>query len=104
MTIERVVASPALSGAAPRGVEFSPDGTRVTYLERAASDASRRDLWAYDLKQGKAVLLLDSAEFAAAPESEEERARRERQRIPETGVTEYVWDSQGKGRAGAKIR
>ncbi|MGQ3046658.1 MAG: DPP IV N-terminal domain-containing protein [Niveispirillum sp.] len=95
LTIDRVVASPALSGAAPRGVEFSPDGTRVTYLERAASDASRRDLWAYDLTQRKPVLLLDSAEFAAVPESEEERARRERQRIPETGVTEYVWDSQG---------
>lgn len=96
LTIERVVASPALSGSAPRGVDISPDGARVTYLDRAASDASRRDLWAYDLKLGRNVLLLDSAEFAAVPESEEERARRERQRIPETGVTEYVWDTKGK--------
>lgn len=96
LTIDRLVASPSLSGAAARGVAFSPDGMRVSYLERAASDASRRDLWAYDLGQGKAVMLLDSAEFAAVPESEEERARRERQRIAETGVTEYVWDSLGK--------
>lgn len=96
LTIERLVESPSLSGAAPRGVKFSPDGTRVTYLERAESDASRRDLWAYDLRTNQAVMLLDSAEFTAVPESEAERARRERQRIAETGVTEYVWDRQGK--------
>lgn len=96
LTIDRLVASPSLSGAAPRGVHFSPDGRMVAYLERAESDASRRDLWAYDLATGKAVMLLDSAEFVAAPESEAERARRERQRIAETGVTEYVWDQQGK--------
>lgn len=96
LTIDRIVDSPPLAGSAPRAIAFSPDGARVTYLEKSAADALRRDLWAYDLAQRKAVMLLDSAEFAATPESEEERARRERQRIPETGVTEYVWDAKGE--------
>ena len=33
LTIERLYASPSLSGSSPRGVKFSPDGQRVTFPE-----------------------------------------------------------------------
>ncbi|MFC7335188.1 DPP IV N-terminal domain-containing protein [Rhodocista pekingensis] len=96
LTVDRLVASPSLSGPQPGAVHFSPDGRWVSYLKPSAADASRRDLWGYELATGRQTLLVDAGEFAAAAESEEERARRERQRIRETGVTEYAWDEAGK--------
>ncbi|MEO0467048.1 MAG: hypothetical protein AAF216_10950, partial [Pseudomonadota bacterium] len=33
LTIERLYASPNLSGPSPRAVKYSPDGQRVTFLK-----------------------------------------------------------------------
>lgn len=95
LTVERMLGSPALNGPRARGVKFSPDGTLVTYLKAKADDANKTDLWAYDIKAGTDRLLVDSNQFSAK-ESEEERGRRERQRIRDTGIVDYGWDDEGR--------
>lgn len=33
LTIDRIYSSPSLAGQTPRSLKFSPDGSRVTYLQ-----------------------------------------------------------------------
>ena len=97
LTIERLYASPSLSGPAPRGVKFSPDGKRVTFLKAREAEQERFDLWAFDVATGEAAMLVDSK--LLEPEdvtlSEEEKALRERKRIAGSkGIVSYDWGDE----------
>ncbi len=50
LTLERVFASPGLAGKAPIKLKFSPDGTRVTYLQGKAEDQKRYESLGIQLK------------------------------------------------------
>ena len=94
LTLERLYASPALSGTSPRGVKFSPDGKRVTFLKPRATDQSRFDLWQFDVATGAQSLLVESSlvDPEDAELSEEEKALRERKRIAGIrGIADYDW-------------
>jgi dipeptidyl-peptidase-4 len=98
LPIERVFSPPALNGAAPRGVQLSPDGAFVTYLRPEPGDQTTFDLWALPVKGGAARRLVEGS--AVEPKSttltEAEKGRRERQRIAgDHGVVEYSWDEAG---------
>lgn len=97
LTIERLFASPALSGPSARAVKFSPDGKRVTFLAPRMADASRFDLWAFEVETGEASMLVDSTllEPDEVELSEEEKALRERQRIAgQKGIVSYDWGTE----------
>ena len=98
LTIERVFASPSLTGPTPRSLKFSPDGTRVTFLRSKEEDRTVLDLWAMDVADGRTYRLVDAR--ALAPEerelSEAEIQYRERARISQTGVVSYDWDESGE--------
>ena len=64
LTLERVFASPALTGAVPRAAKLSPDGKLVTVLRNRPDDLERYDLWAIDPATGAARMLVDSKKFA----------------------------------------
>ena len=94
LTLERLYASPGLSGPSPNGVKFSPDGRRVTFLKAREDDAQRYDLWQFDVATGALSRLVDS-DLIDAPGtelSEEEKALRERKRIAgRSGIVDYHW-------------
>jgi len=96
LSIERIHASPALAGASPRGLALSPDGQRVTYLSSRADNQHFYDLWQMDITSGKRSILINADKLAGGVLSDEEKARRERQRIYGQGIMEYFWadDSQ----------
>lgn len=94
LPLERIFASPALDGTRPRKLELAPDGSRVSFLRGKDDDQYRLDLWEYHIEDGRTRLLVDSAEVV--PEegelSDEEKARRERQRIAQySGIVDYSW-------------
>ena len=94
LTLERLYASPGLSGPSPRGVKFSPDGKRVTFLKPRAGDQARFDLWQFDVATGEALMLVDSTlvDPADAELAEAEKAMRERKRIAGVrGIADYEW-------------
>ena len=98
LTPERVFSAPDISGPVARGVKLSPDGTLVTFLKPKANDRSVLDLWIMPVNQQAAArLLVDSTHFRASSQglSEQEAARRERQRVFDSGIIEYAWNSQG---------
>ena len=61
LTLERLFASPSLSGPTPRLLKLSPDGRLATLLRNRADDRDRYDLWAVDTATGEARMLVDSA-------------------------------------------
>ena len=83
LPLERLFQDPALTGPRPLKLAVAPDGARVTFLRGKADDQNRLDLWEYHVASGQTRLLVDSALLAPGPEqlSDEEKARRERQRI-----------------------
>lgn len=98
LTIERLFASPDISGIRPVELRFSPDGARVTYLRGKQDDLRQQDLWEYHIADGVNRMLVDSK--ALVPEEEQlddvETARRERMRISGKGIVEYTWAPDGK--------
>ncbi len=98
LTIERMFSSPELDGKNPMKFQFSDDGQTVTYLKGKNENYEILDLWAFDLKTKSSKLLVDSNLLNAAGEklSEEEKARRERQRISRKGIVEYFLAGDGE--------
>lgn len=98
LTIERLFASPSLSGSAPRSLQFSPDGRRVTFLRPKEEDRTVLDLWAMDVADGRTYRLVDSR--VLVPDegelSEAEIQFRERARISSSGIVTYQWDESGE--------
>ena len=59
LSIERIYSSPSLNGKTPKSLKFSPDGSRVTYLQGKKDDLNRYDLWEYNLASKENKLLVD---------------------------------------------
>lgn len=88
----------SLSGPTVRGVGVSPDGALVTFLKGRPDNSRQLDLWSLDVATGAERMLVSSTELVKAPGalSEEEKNRRERQRIYDSGIVDYQWDKLGK--------
>src|SRR6202021_2465895 len=99
LTIDRLFDAPALAGPTIVGLKISPDGSRVTYLQGKPEEKDRLDLWEYDIREGRARILVDSKVRAPAKEklSDEELGRRERQRTAAlSGILEYSFAPSGR--------
>ncbi|WP_045770713.1 S9 family peptidase [Xanthomonas albilineans] len=94
LTLEAITGSKPLSGPTLMKPKVAPDGSRVTFLRGKDSNRNQLDLWEYDIASGQTRLLVDSKLVLPGAEtlSDEEKARRERQRIAAyTGIVEYQW-------------
>ena len=99
LTLERIFDSPALSGGNLRQVKLSPAGDRVTFIQGQVDDKNRMDLWEYHIKDQTTRLLVaaDDVMPDEGPLSDEEKARRERQRISAlSGIIEYDYSANGR--------
>jgi len=78
--------------AIPGKLRYSPDSKFITYLFSERGDLAR-DLWRLDLASGKKEHWLSPPGEAVTEEniSRDEVLRRERQRLRETGITDYIW-------------
>jgi dipeptidyl-peptidase 4 len=78
--------------AIPGKVRYSPDASFLSYLFSERGDLTR-DLWRMDLKSGQRTHWLSppGRPVTDANVSREEALRRERLRLRETGITDYLW-------------
>ena len=98
LTLDRIFASPDLSGPTPRALKLSPDGRMVTLLKPREDDRERFDLWAIDTTTGAERMLVDSLKVGTGAElSEAEKMQRERARIGGSkGIVAYDWAPDGQ--------
>jgi dipeptidyl-peptidase 4 len=99
LTLEAITGDAPLSGPTLLKPQVAPDGSRVTFLRGKDTDRNRLDLWAFDVATGQAALLVDSSDVLPGEEvlSDEEKARRERQRTASlSGIVDYQWSPDGK--------
>ena len=97
LTIDRIYSSPSLNGQTPKSLKLSPDGKRVTYLQGKKTDLHRYDLWEYNIESQTTKLLVNADDLIKGSEnlSDEEKARRERQRVYGSGIIEYYFSNDG---------
>lgn len=99
LTLEGLAGDVSLSGPSLSKPKISPDGSMVTYLQGKPENKNRQDLWRYDIKTGKREMLVDSNVILPGEEklSDEEKARRERQRIAAlSGIVDYQFSPDGQ--------
>lgn len=97
LTIERLFSAPSLAGETPRALKFAPGGKYLSYLQGSEQTPQRYDLWLYDIKTGEHKKLVSAAQLTVGEVqlSDEEKARRERQRISGSGIIDYTWSAKG---------
>ena len=91
LTVERIYGSPSLSGRLTRGIEWTPDGKRISYLQRQNGGA---ELWTMDAAGGDRKILVKSSVL------EEVMQRRKESAIQSTGLgrveaENYQWSPIG---------
>jgi dipeptidyl-peptidase-4 len=99
LTLEALAGDAPLSGPSLVKPKVSPDGARVTFLRGKERDRNRLDLWAYDIASGETRMLVDSDDVLPGAEvlSDEEKARRERQRTAAlSGIVDYHFAPDGR--------
>jgi dipeptidyl-peptidase-4 len=98
LTLEALTGEQPLSGPSLMQPKIAPDGARVTFLKSRDEDRFRLDLWEYHIESAETRRLVDSQ--ALVPNevlSDEEKARRERQRIVGlSGIVDYHWAPDGR--------
>lgn len=92
ITPEQVAQYPRPGTVVPGKIRYSPDGKFVTYLFSERGDLVR-DLWRMEVATGRRERWLGppGEGVTDANISPDEALRRERQRLREHGITDYLW-------------
>lgn len=95
--VEDLARFPRPGMAIPGKIAFAPDGRTLTFLWSEKGDLTR-ELWGLDLETGERRRVFGVADAGGgatdANVSLEEKLRRERQRLRETGITHYEWAAE----------
>jgi dipeptidyl-peptidase 4 len=96
LTIEAIFAPGGLTGRGPENVEWSPDGSKLTFVQRD-DKGENGELWYVDAATGEKKVLVSAAKLASlAPDYNKVKDEREKERLTRYHVAAYLWapDSQ----------
>ncbi len=96
LTIEAIFAPGGLTGKGPENTEWSPDGTKLSFVQR--DDAGEHgELWYVDAATGEKKVLVSAAKLASlAPDANKVKDERERERLTRYHVAAYLWAPDSK--------
>jgi len=94
LTID-TIASGQLTGAGPESLTWSPDGTKITYVQR--DEEGRAQLWSVDATTGqRSVLVSESKLSSLAPPEAKAGTERQREWRRRYHVAAYRWSPDSK--------
>ena len=98
LTIEAIYQPGGLGGHPPETVQWSPDGTKLSFVLRHDDDNEEKgDLWAIDAATGEKKILVSAAKLAALdPDVNKVKNERERERLTRYHVAAYLWAPDSK--------
>jgi dipeptidyl-peptidase-4 len=96
LTIEAIYAPGGLTGRAPETMEWSPDGSKLSFVQRD-DEGEHGELWYVDAATGEKKILLSAAKLAAlAPDYNKVKDEREKERLTRYHVAAYLWSPDSK--------
>ena len=91
LTIESIFAEGGLLGRAPENVQWSPDGSKVSFIQRDDS-GEHAALYYVDSTSGKTELLVASEKLASlAPPASSIKDERQKEATERYAVAAYLW-------------
>jgi dipeptidyl-peptidase-4 len=96
LTIQAIFQPGGLAGRGPENVEWSPDGTKLSYVLHDEKGENPQ-LWYVDAATGEKKVLVSSEKLAAlVPDVNRMKNERERERVTRYHVAAYVWAPDSK--------
>ncbi|MGC2646341.1 MAG: DPP IV N-terminal domain-containing protein, partial [Candidatus Sulfotelmatobacter sp.] len=96
LTIEAIFAPGGLSGRGPETLEWSPDGTKLSFVQRD-DQGEHGELWYVDAATGEKKVLVSAAKLASlAPDYTKVKDEREKERLMRYHVADYLWAPDSK--------
>ena len=91
LTIDRIYGQPSLSGRLTRGIAWSPDGKRLTFLDsKGTAPNAKTELWSLDAATGERSLLISADKLESifpAPPAKQSQATGAGRHAP----SQYQW-------------
>jgi dipeptidyl-peptidase 4 len=96
LTIEEIFADAGVTGRAPETIKWSPDGTKVTFVQRNDT-GEHGELWDVDTATGERKVLVSEAKLSLlAPPASHITDEREKERVTRYHVAAYSWSPDSK--------
>ncbi|HYA23873.1 MAG TPA: S9 family peptidase [Terriglobales bacterium] len=96
LTIEAIVAEGGITGRGPETIQWSPDSTKFSFVQRDDS-GEHGQLWYVDAVTGEKKVLVSEAKLASlAPPVSKIKDEREKERITRYNVAAYEWAPDSK--------
>jgi len=96
LTIEAIYAPGGLGGRGPETMEWSPDGTKFSFVQRD-DKGEQGELWYVDAATGEKKVLVSAAKLASlAPDYTKVKDEREKERLTRYHVAAYLWAPDSK--------
>jgi dipeptidyl-peptidase-4 len=96
LTIEAIYQPGGLTGRGPEFTEWSPDGTRLSFIQRDEK-GEKGELWYVDAATGEKRVLVSAEKLASlAPDVNKVKNEREKERLTRYHVAAYVWAPDSK--------
>ena len=96
LTVDRIYGQPGLSGRLTRGVEWAPDGKRISFFDvKGQGKDARTELWTMDATSGERSLLVSAEKLESilpAPDGKESQATGAGRHAP----SQYQWAPGGE--------
>lgn len=96
LTIEAIFAEGGMTGRAPENVKWSPDNTKLSFVQRDDS-GERGELWYVDAATGERKVLVNEMKLAAlAPPTNNIKDERQKEWVTRYHVAAYEWAPDSK--------
>ena len=96
LTIEAMFQPGGLAGRAPETMEWSPDGSKLSFVQRD-DKGEKGELWYVETATGEKKVLVSAAKLAALdPDVNKVKNEREKERLTRYHVAAYSWAPDSK--------
>src|SRR5215470_6283504 len=96
LTVKRIYSQPNLSGQISGGVQWTPDGKRVSFFEtKGLGKDAKRELWVMDATSGQKQILVDAQKMESIQPPEKGRAS-QATGSGRRAAPQYWWTPDGK--------
>ena len=96
LTIKALFQPGGLSGRGPETMEWSPDGSKLSFVQRDET-GDKGELWYVDAATGEKKVLVSAAKLASlAPDVNKVKNEREKERLTRYHVAAYLWAPDSK--------